>query len=796
MVSKRLGLLIATTGYTDSQLPAVPDGSIHINDLADVLRSSQIGRFSLTVLIDPNVETARSAIASLLTGRDPDDIVLLYFVGHCIRQTADFLFLALRETSRLDLENTALPAALVRQQLQETVAKKQIIILDSLLGSVVNGETPIAETPIDRDLPLNLGLNFCVANRHQVVLAASDYLSFCLAGEHYVAVRPAQPPLTASIVQGLRSRAADEKGDRKVTVTALLNYLKDVGSVRKDEMRVAWMSEGAGDLIVAVYPDKAVGQAKERSTGKAVTPVSAPTARSLLIDDNVKFTAYHPAVLAPGKWRRMTVFMHLDEPSTLMEIEARTQQILDVDSYGSVILGEYDESRDVADSRLPTVRENGITLVPEFPGIRFNPPRRSFSWAADLRMHEESFFMRAPFPLSDKSARGRISVFFGQLLLAEIALDLRVANEPSLRKDILTKGMDKRFRKVFASYSNHDVEVVEAMERIQAIGYEYLRKVVSMRSGQQWSERLLAMIADADAFQLFWSRNAAQSVHVTKEWQQAISLQREGFVRPAYWEFPMPEAPDPLRQLRFCFLPRIHTKPDRPKEKEAEEGMPIEDKQISEDRPGMADHPSRRSSASTKSQASSSEKTEETGSRLLPNETLGKSGDLSSKAPSVTPPQKDRTPTASALAPRLTDPAKIQRRRILPAIAILGAVIGGCLLIFSSINTISRTFLGARHPSPHSKAGAPSAMPSAQATPVPTAETPSLTTPTPTPSQIQPLATPAPSPTAEKQSASPSVSPTSTAPEATDSGTPTNRVRHHSHRRSHHRQNPRTKSTP
>jgi hypothetical protein len=205
MLSKRLGLLIATTGYADSQLPAVPGGAI-ISDLADVLRSSQIGRFSLTVLIDPTLETARSAITALLAGRQPDDLVLLYVLGHCIRQTSDALFLTLRETTRLDLENSAIPAVFVQEQLKETAAEKQIIILDGLLGSVVS-----TESPLDRDSPLNVGSNFSVPNRHQAILAASDYLSFCLAGEHYIAVRSAQPPVAESIVRGLRSRAGKQK---------------------------------------------------------------------------------------------------------------------------------------------------------------------------------------------------------------------------------------------------------------------------------------------------------------------------------------------------------------------------------------------------------------------------------------------------------------------------------------------------------------------------------------------------------------------------------------------------------
>lgn len=794
MLSKRLGLLIATTGYADPQLPAESDGAAHLNDLVDVLRSPKIGGFSLTALIDPTVETVRSAIVDLLAGRQPDDLVLLYVVGHCIRQTGDSLFIALRETTRLDLENTALPATFVQQQLRESAAQKQIIILDSLLGSIVT-----TKTPVDRDSPLNVGLNFCVPNRHQAILAASDYLSFCLAGEHYVAVRSAQPSVAESIVRGLRSRAAEEKSDRHVTVNGLLNYLKYVGSARPDEMRAGWMSEVAGDLIVAVYPDEAIGQAKERSAAEAGTPVSAPAPGSSPINNNVRFTAYRPAILVPGKWRRMMVFTHLDEPSASIEIETRARQVLGADSYGSVIIGEYDEYRDMVDTRFPISRESEITLVPEVPGIRFNPPRRSFSWATGLRTHEESFFIYAPLSLADKSARGRISVFFGQLLLTEIALDLRVAKDPTFKEESWAKGVDRRFRKVFASYSDHDEEVVEAMDQIQAIGNEYLRKVLRMRSGQQWSERSLTMIAEADVFQLFWSRNAAQSTYVEKEWRHAIDLQREAFVRPAYWEIPMPEAPEPLRRLRFCFLPGIHAMTDRRKEKDPDrEAASATDKRTSVDKPKIpAVVPPSKSPVSSKSKSGSTGKSAGTDPQAVSNETrLGKTSDLSSaKAAWVTPSQEKRTSTALALIPGSSDAAKVRQRTILTWGAIFGTVIAGCCFIFLAINMVSRSFLKARHPT-YSKAAIPSATIGPQAAASPIEEAPVLATPTPaptltptlTPSPTEPLATPTPSPRAEQPSASPSVAPTSAAsPEATDSGSPTNRGGRHWHRRLHHR---------
>jgi hypothetical protein len=756
-MTKRLGLLIATAGYADPQLPDVRASLKHINDLAEVLQSAQIGGFTITVLIDPTVEAARSAILSLLASREPDDVVLLYVIGHFIQQTDGSLFLALRETTRSDVENTALPAAFVQLQLQETAAKNQMIILDGRFGSIAG-----AEGPTDRDSQLNAGRNFHVPGRDQAILATSDYLSFCLIGSHYVAVRSGQPPLAESIARGLRSGEADEKGDRRVTVNGLLSYLnKEIGSVRKDEMLASWVSEGAGDLLVAVYPDKAIDQAKERPTAKPEMPVSARAAGSSLFDDNVKFTAYRPAILVPGEWRRMMVFMHLDEAATLIEIETRARQILGA---------EFDDYRDVVDSRFPMVRESEITLVPEASGIRFIPPRRSFSWASGVRVHEESFFMHAPFSLAGKLARGRISIFFGQLLLAEIPLSLRVAAAPAQlpppkEEETWAKGVAKRFRKVFASYSNLDVKVIEAMQRqSRAIGYEYLREVVKLRSIQKWNERLLAKVAEADVFQLFWSRNAAHSAHVEKEWRHAIALQREAFVRPAYWELPMPDAPEPLRRLHFYLLPSIHPMADRRKGDDADrDAVPVGSKQNSSNRPVIFVPPPE-PSTSEKSQTGSTEQIEETSPPHLPDEMhFGKTDpvDLPSTKPTADiEPQKDHGPADLSSKAGTADAGKIPKKRILGWSAILGTLVGGFFVIFLSINSISRSWLKPTHPNVGGMAQlvplhAPSGMPLPYATPSPTAGVPVLTTPIPSPSQalvtptaspIQPLTTPTASP--------------------------------------------------
>jgi hypothetical protein len=77
-----------------------------------------------------------------------------------------------------------------------------------------------------------------------------------------------------------------------------------------------------------------------------------------------------------------------------------------------------------------------------------------------------------------------------------------------------------------------------------------------------WQPRIAELIDSADLFQLFWSRNALESPFVRQEWEHALRLGRAGFIRPVYWEDPLPadEArqlpPEALRRLHFSRLHR------------------------------------------------------------------------------------------------------------------------------------------------------------------------------------------------------------------------------------------------
>jgi len=277
------------------------------------------------------------------------------------------------------------------------------------------------------------------------------------------------------------------------------------------------------------------------------------------LDENVQFTVYRPEAVRPAKWYTMLAFAHLaerppdappDEPSPIEKVKSEAEKAL------GDRLRDY---RDVTQDSLAAVpREGEITLVPEMAGVEFNPPRCSFLWVEDV--HRVDFRLRASPKLDGATARGRLTVFLGSIILADIPLSIRVDGQAGSRPGAEPRKAEhcRPYRRIFASYSHNDLAVVAEFERYAAaLGDRYLRDWVDLRAGEAWGEGLARMIEEADVFQLFWSRHSMGSPFVRQEWEHALGLGREHFVRPVYWEEPLPEdrerglPPDELRRLHF-----------------------------------------------------------------------------------------------------------------------------------------------------------------------------------------------------------------------------------------------------
>lgn len=300
-----------------------------------------------------------------------------------------------------------------------------------------------------------------------------------------------------------------------------------------------------------------------RPQGAPVAPsAEAQTRPDIEADEDVQFTVYAPPAVFVAEWVDLLVFAHLAEARS--NDRAAPDPVKVVESQARALLGSAvdDHRRVVQDSSFAIPREGEMTVVPAVAGVRFNPPKETFLWTEDVHRSEFRVQLEEPTP-EGKVLRGTVTIFLGALIVGEVPLRLRASassKEASIEPSI--KETAQAYRQVFVSYAHRDAWIVEHVAAIsRGLGDQYLRDVTHLRSGERWLDALKDLIQKADIFQLFWSSHSINSEHVMAEVDFALSLGRPNFVRPVYWEVPLPRTPQgdfprpALEALHFQRLP-------------------------------------------------------------------------------------------------------------------------------------------------------------------------------------------------------------------------------------------------
>jgi protein kinase-like protein len=305
-----------------------------------------------------------------------------------------------------------------------------------------------------------------------------------------------------------------------------------------------------------------------------------PSKKPIIWDDNVQFSVYRPKAIRPQTWERMLVFAHLSDlppdappglPDPVEEVRRQAEQVL-----GSQ-LTDYEPR--TADSTQAIPREGELTLVPSGDGLEFNPPSRRFLWWEPV--HREEFRFRAAARLDGQLARGRLSVFLGGILIAEVSLAIRIDRQATTQPVETMANPDRvsRFRRIYACVASEDEPVTEQFRHYA----EFLRDqfLMSQFNGRRnaFDEQCRKLIQSADVFQLYWSQNALRSTDMEHEWRYALSLHRPEFIRSLYWEEPFPTSaerslpPPELLALGFQKIPVTTETRERPEDAEARMAM-------------------------------------------------------------------------------------------------------------------------------------------------------------------------------------------------------------------------------
>lgn len=416
-------------------------------------------------------------------------------------------------------------------------------------------------------------------------------LSFAESYADQVFFYSRDPAFLSSVPQDERPHYLPADGDEAARAAVLVHRLHSSGRLLVDGYSFDWPARDVpavalrelaqrllADLSTAIeerasadrHADRPTEQFPQRTpeiTGSVTLPsMTLPKDAALPFHEDVQFTVYRPRVARPFEWTPVLAFAHLgaaplgSDPSDdpIRQVEQRARAVLGdrTDTYSSVR----------QDSSVGLPEEAELTFVLDLQGFDVKAPRRTFLWVNAV--HMEEFQVRAGTELNGRAGRGSLQVYHGSILIAEVRLAIQVdARVPSVVADNAVSA--KPFRKIFPSYSHLDTAIVEEFEAYaEATGDRYLRDVRQLRSGELWSARLREFIHESDVFQLFWSHNAMKSRYVEQEWRYALALCRPNFVRPTYWEEPMPAAPglppDELRQIHFHLIGRSASRQQPP----------------------------------------------------------------------------------------------------------------------------------------------------------------------------------------------------------------------------------------
>lgn len=269
--------------------------------------------------------------------------------------------------------------------------------------------------------------------------------------------------------------------------------------------------------------------------------------------ENVRFTFFSPEEAIASQWYTGLVYIHLD--SILDKVREDSRKFLE----------EMGNTPHMTTSCKASglVRGTEIRIALTAEGVEFNPPQTTIQWNEDVQRIAFRFRSASP-GLAGRSCFGEMEAMVGPIVIARVRFSIffidPAASCPNRLNSSFTEKGTGMYKKIFASYSHKDTNIVKkCTQAYKALGDDILIDKNTIKSGECWKESLKQMIEQADIFQLFWSTHSALSQQVTSEWRWALCIaikkaQTEGFIRPVYWEKPLPKVPSELAHVHFKYM--------------------------------------------------------------------------------------------------------------------------------------------------------------------------------------------------------------------------------------------------
>jgi hypothetical protein len=242
-MSGKFALIIGNTEYTDPGLAQLTAPGKDAEDFARVLKNTEIGAFDIvTVLVNEQASSVIEAIDEFFDQKKPDDLLVLYFSGHGIRDEIGSLYLAFKNTIRSRLRSTAVKSDYIKEAMDQSRSKRQVLILDCCNSGAFPQGTKA-------ELGGSMGMTKAFQGYGRFVLTASDATQFAWEGDKVIGETD-NSLFTHFLVKGLKGEA-DSDGDGRITVDELYDYtFHEVSRVTPKQTPTKSSSKQEGEIVL------------------------------------------------------------------------------------------------------------------------------------------------------------------------------------------------------------------------------------------------------------------------------------------------------------------------------------------------------------------------------------------------------------------------------------------------------------------------------------------------------------------------------------------------------------------
>lgn len=244
-MSRKFALIIANTEYNDSGLAQLTAPGKDAKEFGRVLDSPEICAFDdVIILFNEDVFKVNESIDYFFSDKKPDDLLVLYFSGHGVRDEFGSLYLAVKNTNRERLRSTAIKSEFITEVMDQCRSRRQVLILDCCnSGAFAKG------TKAATGVSIGTASAFEGKGYGRIVLTASDSTQFAWEGDKVIGSTE-NSLFTHYLVKGLEGEA-DTNGDGRITIDELYDYAyEQIVNITPKQTPGKWSYKQQGELTL------------------------------------------------------------------------------------------------------------------------------------------------------------------------------------------------------------------------------------------------------------------------------------------------------------------------------------------------------------------------------------------------------------------------------------------------------------------------------------------------------------------------------------------------------------------